>query len=117
MNSSHSFGSFLMALLLATSLRAATFTVTNTNDSGPGSLRQAVADAALLAGPDTIVFAPALSGQTILLTTNDGDSAITISDPGVVTLDATGLFGGVAITRISVSTLVFARASNVDTPY
>jgi predicted outer membrane repeat protein len=33
---------------------ATTFTVTNTNDSGPGSLRQAIADANSVPGPDTI---------------------------------------------------------------
>jgi hypothetical protein len=35
---------------------AATFTVTNTNDAGPGSLRQAILDANALAGADTIAF-------------------------------------------------------------
>src|ERR1051325_11414738 len=39
--------------------------VTNTNDSGPGSLRQAIADAN---SGDTIQFDPALIGQTINLT-------------------------------------------------
>ena len=36
---------------------AATFTVTNTDDSGSGSLRQAITDANAAAGPDEIVFA------------------------------------------------------------
>jgi len=35
---------------------AATFTVTNTNDSGPGSLRQALIDANGAAGADDIAF-------------------------------------------------------------
>ena len=39
--------------------------VTNTDDSGAGSLRQAVAD---VAPGGTIIFAPALSGQTCTLT-------------------------------------------------
>ena len=39
------------------SLAAATFTVTNTNDSGAGSLRQAILDANSGAGPHTIQFA------------------------------------------------------------
>ena len=38
-------------------LAAATFTVTNTDDSGPGSLRQAILDAEAAAGADTIAFA------------------------------------------------------------
>ncbi|HEU0208269.1 MAG TPA: hypothetical protein VFQ78_04745 [Candidatus Udaeobacter sp.] len=48
--------------------RPATITVTNTNDSGPGSLRQALADAD---DGDTITFDSALAGQTITLTTTE----------------------------------------------
>jgi hypothetical protein len=48
----------LVALLCVRSrVQAATFTVTNTNDSGAGSLRQAIADANGSAGPHTIAFA------------------------------------------------------------
>ena len=50
---------FLVAFLLplaASSLAAATFTVTNTSDSGAGSLRQAILDANANAGADTIQF-------------------------------------------------------------
>lgn len=39
-----------------TSVQAATYIVTNTNDSGAGSLRQAILDANANAGPDTISF-------------------------------------------------------------
>src|SRR5512141_1960873 len=49
------------------SVLASTFTVTMTGDSGPGSLRQAIASAA---SGDTIRFDPALAGQTITLTSN-----------------------------------------------
>ena len=42
------------------------YEVTNTNDSGPGSLRQEVADDA--AGDQPVIFAPGLDGQTITLT-------------------------------------------------
>jgi len=46
----------LALLLSAASLTAATFTVTNTNDSGAGSLRQAIGDANANLGLDTIAF-------------------------------------------------------------
>ena len=50
--------SLIGAGLLALSFRlaAATFTVTNTGDSGAGSLRQAITDANTAAGLDTIAF-------------------------------------------------------------
>src|SRR5262245_43378446 len=54
-----------------------TFTVTNTNDSGDGSLRQAVLDANALAGPDAINFALAPTDHTIALTS--GELSITDS--------------------------------------
>ena len=46
----------------------AIFTVTNTNDSGAGSLRQAIEDANALSGKDEIVFEDSLSGGRIDLT-------------------------------------------------
>src|SRR6188474_2227213 len=49
--------SFLLASFLASAVASpATFTVTNTADSGAGSLRQAIDDANLAAGTDTIAF-------------------------------------------------------------
>ena len=46
----------MVGVVLCGALRAATFTVTNTNDSGPGSLRQAILDANASPGSDTIAF-------------------------------------------------------------
>jgi hypothetical protein len=46
---------------------AATFTVTNTNDSGAGSLRQAILDANAAAGADTITFAISGSGVRTII--------------------------------------------------
>ena len=59
---------FLPIIILATteaSALATTFTVTSTNDSGAGSLRQAMLDANANAGADTIVFNIASGGTTI----------------------------------------------------
>ena len=55
--------------------------VTNTNDSGPGSLRQAIFEAA---ASDTIKFDPSLAGQTITLS-----SQLTINKD--LTIDGSGL--------------------------
>src|SRR5262245_53341026 len=62
-------------------LLLAVFTVTNTNDAGSGSLRQAILDANANPGPDTIRFNIGGGGlQTIRPT-----SALpNISDPGVI---------------------------------
>ena len=49
-------------------LLLAILTVTNVADAGEGSLREAVAIANAMAGPDTINFDPALAGGTIRLT-------------------------------------------------
>jgi hypothetical protein len=46
----------VLALVVASAARAATLTVTNTSDSGAGSLRQAILDANTGAGTATIVF-------------------------------------------------------------
>ena len=63
---------------------AAIFTVTNTFDSGPGSLRQAILDANASSGADAIVFNIAGTGvQTIAL------SAILPIVSEAVTIDAT----------------------------
>jgi IPT/TIG domain len=61
-----------LALLVfaAGRLAAATYTVTNTSDSGAGSLRQAITDANSNPGADTIVFnIPGSGVHTIVLTT------------------------------------------------
>lgn len=46
--------SVILTLTSALPLKASTFTVTNTNDSGAGSLRQAILNANAAAGADII---------------------------------------------------------------
>ncbi len=77
--------------LYGLSLQAPPF-VSNTNDSGAGSLRQALADSAGLFGPDTITFSPTLDGATITLA-----SEIVFDDPSSATIDASSLPAGVTI--------------------
>jgi hypothetical protein len=63
--------------------------VTNTNDSGPGSLRYDIA----AANPgDTITFAPSLAGQTITLTGGELliTARLTIKGPGANLLAVSG---------------------------
>jgi len=72
----------LLFCAVAIPVHATTITVTNTNDSGPGSLRQALADAS---DGDTITFAVTgaiqlTSGELVI------DNSITISGPGADSL-------------------------------
>jgi len=71
----------LLLCAMAMQARATRITVTNTNDSGPGSLRQALTDAH---DGDFINFATALNGQAITLTSAELviDKNITINGPG-----------------------------------
>ena len=83
------FATCLSALcLIALSTQAATITVTNTNDDGAGSLRQALANAS---HGDTIHLG--ITG-TITLTTGEllVDKSITISGPGAASLTVNGNF-------------------------
>ncbi len=74
-------------MLTAPRLYADSLIVTNTNDSGPGSLRQAIADAA--AG-DTLTFDANLSGQTIILST-------TLSIDKDLTIDGSALPNAITV--------------------
>lgn len=84
---------FLVFLLVPLSSMAATFTVTNTNDSGGGSLRQAVTDGNSTAGNDAIQFnlgsAPeaTITLQSSLPPITEG---VTLDGPAgtIVTIDA-----------------------------
>jgi hypothetical protein len=71
-----------------------TYTVTNTDDDGAGSLRDAVDKANADRGEDTIVFDAKLANKTIALTSGtseNGETALTIRDR--LTIDATAAPG------------------------
>src|SRR4029453_18520303 len=71
------------------STQAATITVTNTNDSDAGSLRQALVDAV---DGDTINFDSSLNGQTLTLTSGEllVNKSVTINGPGPNNLTVDG---------------------------
>ena len=70
-------------------VHAATLTVSNTNDNGAGSLRQAIFDAS---PGDTITFSSALTGQTITLTSGELvlDKNLTVTGRGASQLAISG---------------------------
>jgi hypothetical protein len=81
----------LAVIATATPASAATFTVTNTNDAGPGSLRQALLDAGVAAVDSTISVSDDLDDQTIVLTSGEllynptgNNASITIEGNGVI---------------------------------
>lgn len=86
---SRSFVSGVFILLFGSSISAATFTVTNTNDSGAGSLRQAILNADGAPTDDVIVFDAGVfsTPQTITLAPN---SPLTTSGFGALTINGTG---------------------------
>ncbi|HEV2328220.1 MAG TPA: choice-of-anchor Q domain-containing protein [Verrucomicrobiae bacterium] len=75
-------------LFAAPSGRAAVDTVTTTADSGPGSLRNSIAASG---SGDTIVFSPALAGDTVYLTSGE----LLIGQN--LTIDASALVKGIMI--------------------
>ncbi|MCB0065082.1 MAG: hypothetical protein KDE19_23320, partial [Caldilineaceae bacterium] len=109
---------FLSVLFWPTGVaQAATFTVTNTNDSGSGSLRQAILDANARSGVDVILFNLGSSVQTIrpnsaLPTITDtveinalgGSTCATMPPQPRVLLDGSGAGNGASGFRINANT-------------
>src|SRR6516162_9128669 len=74
-------GKFLPRLeILEDRVTPSTLTVKNTNDSGDGSLRQAILGSS---SGDTIKFASSLSGQKIILTSGELDIAHNLKIQGL----------------------------------
>ena len=92
----------LLMLVLAGGATASAQVVTNTADSGPGTLRSAITNAASGA---VITFDPSLSGATITLS-----NTLTINTN--LTIDASALPGGLQINGNG-SVQIFNVASNI----
>jgi hypothetical protein len=94
----------ILGLYFAPGAYAATFTVINTNDSGAGSLRQAILNANGLAGPDNIAFSIGTGVQTISPTSPlpvitdsviiDGTTQPGFAGTPIIVLDGTGVTTG-----------------------
>ena len=93
----------LLMLFLAGGATASAQVVTNSADSGPGTLRSAITNAASGA---VITFAPSLSGATITL-----NNTLTINTN--LTIDASALPGGLQINGNG-SVQIFNVASAID---
>jgi len=105
MNKSHLLSTVLtlmVTLLAAASAQAAV--VTNTNDSGPGSLRQTIANATAV--DFMITFDASLSGQTILLTSGE----LVIDKNFYIFIDASALPHGLTISGNNASRVVHIQA-------
>ncbi len=114
----------LPVLTAATTISAATFTVTNPNDSGAGSLRQAVLDSNAAAGSDAIVFDAGVfsTPQTITLASviviapPALEDSLTITGPGADLLTISGndtvqIFVVATSRTASISGMTLARAN------
>jgi hypothetical protein len=81
----------VVSLGLASAAQAATITVSNTGDSGPGSLRAAIDTANESSSSDTIVFASGVSGRIDLESNLPKiDGPLVISGPGADRLTVSG---------------------------
>jgi hypothetical protein len=106
-----------LAAVVATPAGAVTFQVTNTNDSGPGSLRQAVMDANLAPGPDAISFG--VTGTITLtsgvLVVDGGTLEILGPGPGLLTVSGNRTNGILLVssssTTLHLSGLTLAEGS------
>jgi predicted outer membrane repeat protein len=98
----------------APAAQAAAFVVTSLDDSGPGTLRQAILDAQAAPGPDTITFDSSLTGGVIFLSpslpqitstvTIDGTGRnITVSGNDSVRVMSVGVAGVVALKHLTIA--------------
>jgi len=96
-----------MCLAVCNALGATTFSVSNLNDSGAGSLRQAITDAEAAAGADDIEFGAALNGSIDLQTAlPDITQSLTLQGPTLPTSQVTIARAATAPTNFRILTIV-----------
>ena len=78
------------ALGASATAQAADYTVTNLNDSGPGSLRQALLDANANPGADRVLFQSTLTGQLTVSSELPITDAVQVLGPGAKSLTISG---------------------------
>ena len=110
-----------LAVLAAPSADAATFTVTNTNDSGAGSLRDAIVTANNTVGPDVITFNASVTG-TITLTSGQLyiSDEVDVQGPGAATLTVSGnnatrvfyIYNSDALINVTISGLTITQGAD-----
>ena len=100
----------------ATPAHAATFPVTNENDSGEGSLREALIDAEASAGPDDITFAPGVDSIVLTSVLPVVDHPVRILGPGIdaLTIDAPGTVFTVAGPAIQIAVTISGMTLTSD---
>jgi predicted outer membrane repeat protein len=113
-----------LTLTIVSAVQAATFTVTNTDDFGPGSLRQAVEDANAAAGADVINFQIATLPDAIVLISGEllVTDSVDVQGPGAENLGVIGntssrifhLENGSAVIDVTISGLGLATGSATE---
>ncbi|UKN01186.1 T9SS type A sorting domain-containing protein [Paracrocinitomix mangrovi] len=104
---------FSVVLVISSmSAKAVTYTVTNTNDAGAGSLRQAILDANANAGADDINFSGIAYPADIVLTTGQLTISedLTINGPG---MDSLSINGNAASRCFNITSGLTAEISNL----
>ncbi|MCO6455681.1 MAG: hypothetical protein J5I93_10340 [Pirellulaceae bacterium] len=103
------------------------FTVVNTNDAGPGSLRQAINDANGLPGADSVRFSPGLAGTIALSSQLEVTDDVSIQGPSGGGIEVSGEGAtrvlavlpagpGSAAPSVSIRNLTIANGLATDAP-